>query len=83
MKFFSALISGFAMMALEVLAQVLVLFWLLWCIPWLYRHYGRQGDWWVFIGATAVFTVPLLLMLWYAIRRFRGWKRSRAGHEQQ
>jgi len=52
-------------------AQGLALLWLVLGIPWLYSHYGAQSDWLVFFLALWVFTVPLLVMVWLALRRFR------------
>ncbi len=55
-------------------AQIAVLVWLVVSIPWLYSVYGSQRDWWVFVLAMAVFLLPLLGMIWYAIRRWRAFK---------
>jgi hypothetical protein len=63
---FAAELSGLA-------ASGLVFLWFFLGVPWLYSHYGRHGDWPVFFLALSVFTVPLLVMCWCAIR----WRRKR------
>jgi uncharacterized membrane protein AbrB (regulator of aidB expression) len=56
---------------LDLAMQLLAVLGLFMGIPWLYSHHGPWGDWWVFFLAMSVFTIPFLIVLWWATRRLR------------
>jgi len=72
-----ALAALFLQELASLLLTVLALVGLFAGIPWLYEHYGAQGDWWVFGLAVSVVALPLLGMCWYAARYFRKFKERR------
>ena len=71
MKAIKAFVSAVLVGLLDLAMQIGAVLWVFMGIPWLYGRYGPWGDWWVFFLAMSVFTVPLLLALWFAIRRLR------------
>jgi len=57
-----------AVLALDMAILMGSVLWLSFGVPWLYRRFGPWGDWWVFFLAMLMFTIPLWLVSWLAIR---------------
>jgi len=66
---------------LDLAMQIGAVLWVFVAVPWLYTHYVPWDNWWwVFFLAMLPFTILLLWVLWFAIRRLRAmskrWRES-------